>query len=296
MSDDDGEFLTVNDLITRAILEPTITDVYVEGRRDADILRLVLAAEGVDAEVFAVNDRLTVPREDVVPFAEEYGNRAKLQAVAGTLDLALGADRHSYSFLIDSDWALVKGPVPLPSSSLILTDLPSMEHHFIESVSFGKTLRLGFERANAEANEVRSALRGALQDVAAARLVLEDLNVSCIDSFPALCIFSGSKSSADSMEIIRRSLNAAGRGSEISTSRLSERLATYKEWIETSSHPGRGHDIAPLLIRYLKLKNAFASKSVVEVVLRTGMELHEFLPLRMIQRVVERSSGRSEAA
>lgn len=293
MTDPDGELSTIDDLIARAKLEPTLVDVYVEGRRDADLVRSMFREAGIDASVFAVSDRLHITREETAPHSSDYGNKAKLVAAAARLDAALGASGHGISFIADSDWSPVIGPMMLGDTSLFLTDGPSMECYFFVSASFQQVLTSGLERAEASADVVRAQLLGAMQDVASARLLLEEMDVAIIEKFVAVCFFEKNESRADALEIVRRSLNAARRGKEFSTTRVDQQLQTYRQWISVAGHMGRGHDIAPMLIKLLKLSGDLAKSGVIEAMMRSSVRVSELLMAPLFQRVVSRIRAQS---
>lgn len=294
--EEEGDLLSIEDLIARAELEPNLADIYVEGSRDAEMLRLVLQAEGIEAEVYPVSDRLKVLRSEVELVDEEYGNRSKLLAASAHVDTARGVDGHRFSFFVDADWTTVRGPQVHVDSSLIVTDVPAMEHYYLQSDSFAKTLQVGLERSDISPDEVRVALKGALRDVAIARLVLKDLHIACIDKFATLCVFKNGTSSANSMEIILRSINGAGRGRDIKELNLEERVATYRGWLDAANHPGRGHDIAPLLSKLLRLRNLFGQADALEVLMRTGVEIAEISALPVVRRLVARLQGPSSTS
>lgn len=283
-----GDLSTIQDLIARAELEPTLVDIYVEGRRDAELVRLVLAEADIDATVFPISDRLDIRSEEIGPYSEDYGNRSKLITAATQIDAALGASGHMYTFVADADWTSVIGPQTVGDTSLLLTDGPSVEHYFLESPSFQQVLSVGLERSECSASDVRKRLLGAMRDVASARLVLNQLNVSCTAKFTALCVFDSDRSSANAVEIVRRSLAAASRSSEFSSRKIVDQIAVYRGWIEDASHAGRGHDIAPILIKLLSLAGDFAKVPVVEAIMRSSVGVAELLEKQLFQKLVSR--------
>lgn len=267
-----GEYSTLEDLITRATLEPTLLEIYVEGAEDAKLFGFVFERIGLDVSVFAISDRIEIRRPEVEALWPDYGERSKLQTAAAVLDLSLGSDGHSYCFVVDSDWAAAVGPIPLIGSSLIHTDGPSIEHYFFEHQSFSQALAVGLGASGVDGPKVRQILSGALRDLASARIFLANADVAIIEKFVALVTFKRDSSSADAVEIVRRSFNAANRAPEFDRDDVAQQVKQYRAWLDDVEHSGRGHDIAHLLIKYLGLKGAFASTAVVEAVVRAAFD------------------------
>jgi hypothetical protein len=286
-----GDLLTIDELIARAQFEPSLIDIYVEGDGDVAVFRSIFDYLELEVGVFAVNARLDIRRNEVEPFSIDYGNRSKLIAAAARVHQELPVTQRTLTFIIDADWAHVVGPVPVLNSCLILTDLPSIEHYFFDGPAFRRFLTLGISKPNADPDKVRPRLVEALQDIAAARIALESVDVECIPKFAALCTFGAEASSADTLEIVRRSIDRIPAGSRSpSMLVISSHLSGYRELIRKSGHPGRGHDIAPLLIAFFSLSGHFADRDVVEALLRTSSTPSELLEYPFFQRVVTRVS------
>jgi hypothetical protein len=284
-----GDLQTLEELAVRIELEPSLQDVYVEGPGDVAIMRALFAETGITASVYSVKDRLDVRRPEVELYSEDYGNKAILVAAAAIIEGLVGSDSRSVLFVVDSDWAQVTGPMPIAKAYLEHTDLPSMEHYFLDERSFQRFLTQGLQRQELSASVVREQISNALLDVAAARIALEHVKVKCFANPFSVATFTSTESSADTQEIIKRSLAIIPAASRPATwQELTLHSLEYKRWLRDAKHLGRGHDIAPALIHALKLKGDFAHVEVLESLMRASVDTRDLLGHDFFRRVVER--------
>lgn len=286
---DFGDLLILDEVLARAELEPTLYDIYVEGRSDAVVFESLFGYLGLEVSVFAVADRIAIRREEVQPYSADYGNKDKLIAAAALTQHSFRGPKKNLLFVIDNDWISVTGPYPIYREFLEISDLPSMEHYFLRDPGFQRFLSVGLKLTDLQASQVRSKLEGALRDIAAARLVLRNHQIGCIDKVAALCDFKGSPTSANISEIVKRS--AARNGDGVAWQALVSQIPDYRSMLEECDHGGRGHDIAPLLIALLKLKGHFADVEVVEAMMRVSVTPQELLAHPFFERVVERTQS-----
>jgi hypothetical protein len=287
-----GDLQTLEELITRVELEPTMKDLYVEGPGDVAIMEAVLAHAGIKAKVYAVKERLDIRRDQVEEYSEDYGNRSLLVTAAAVLETRLGVAQTSVLCVIDSDWAHVIGPMPLRRSCLEMTDLPSIEHYFLAPSAFRRFLKQGLQRPDAEPEKVKDLLTGGLLDIAAARIALENVNVACLDQPFSLANFKKKPSAANGREIIKRSVERLPAPSRPTTwQKIADNLSVYRQWLEAQEHLGRGHDIAPAIITAFNLKGDLAKPSVIEALMRTTARADELINEPFFRRVVARMAA-----
>lgn len=286
---DAGDLLTIDELIARAEFEPELVDVYVEGPADVAILKMLFEHLGLEAGVFTVDDRLQVLRSEVEPLFPDYGNRAKLIAAAAVVHRALGSGQTNLTFVVDADWAYAVGPMPLPVACLFMTEKPSLEHYFLEDAPFSRFLALGVLRPHLDPATVKLQLMGAMLDIAVARVVLEGVNVACLDGLTSVCQFDCTPSTADTREIIRRSLDKIPRPDQPATlQHLLDQCDGYRQMLDEAGHTGRGHDIAKLLVGILGLKGHYADVNVVEALMRTSMTPADMLEHAHFRSIADR--------
>jgi len=284
-----GDLLTIEELIARAELEPSLIDVYVEGESDAAVFRAIFAELGIDAAVFPVRTRLDIRRAEVDPYSSEYGNRTMLITAAMRADAALRPSNTSLTFVIDADWAQAVGPIQIPLPGLISSDLPSMEHYFLEDRSLRRFLTLGLMKPDLNVSEVKAKLKGCLQDIAAARLTLENFNIACVTKIAAVCDFTSTPTTANADELVRLSFDKVPRASrpvEFATARTL--VPGYRQLVTDADHPGRGHDIAPLLISMLSLTGQLSDPEMVETLMRASSVPSELLEYQFFRDVATR--------
>lgn len=283
-----GELLTIEDLIARAELEPTVVDVYVEGRSDVAVLRRVFDFATVEVGVFAIDDRIGIRREDVEPFSDDYGKRAKVIAAAAAVELA-SPDLTNLIFVVDADWMSITGPVPAQRAMLLWTDRPSVEHYFAEGPPFDRFLSLGLGRTDLDPDDVRSSVENVIRDVAAARIALKSIDIACIETWTRLIDLNTSPPSVDYAEVFRRSLsNVPRRSRPAGWEGIADTLAEFRTMLDERQHSGRGHDIAPALIAILGLVGHFASPEVVEAMMRGSATEQDLLAHSFFSGLVER--------
>lgn len=91
---------TVDELIARYKLEPTLRDCYVEGSFDKEVLTLVCQKNGIDRVIYEV-DSVDIPMSTLAGFGMTEGQKQRLIALSQLLDKPeLKAD---IIFVVDAD-------------------------------------------------------------------------------------------------------------------------------------------------------------------------------------------------
>lgn len=79
---DEGERKDLDEFVTLLELHPEMTEIIVEGRADAAMVKWFLREEGIDCDVSPVDDRLNVPAEYLESHDLAIGNRNEVIAAA----------------------------------------------------------------------------------------------------------------------------------------------------------------------------------------------------------------------
>ncbi len=121
---------TVDDLIARYSLEPSLRDVFVEGASDAKILTQFYKREGCNHVMVAVIDSVEVEDSIMLRHSQSRGEKGELVALASEIDLRIG-DTTSFTAVVDADCdRVVAATVDLPT--LLFTDFTCMEMYWLD--------------------------------------------------------------------------------------------------------------------------------------------------------------------
>jgi len=275
MAGDPGERYTVAELAALYEYEPTLRDVYVEGRTDVGLLTWYFKGHGLTAIAFAVDDRVEVPGDLCRGLGQDTNARGRAIALAIALEEGLGASQTAATVVVDADFNWLTGPYPVRRSCLLMTDWPAMEQYASAERPLTKFLRVGAHVPDhVTASSVIEAIGPALTDLFVARAVLFHYGIRCIADVARVCTLQVGRSSADVKELIVRSLSGT-RSSErpASIDQMVDHAYVLRGWIASGTWVGRGHDIAPLLIDYLGLSGPSANPESVETAMRISLEL-----------------------
>jgi hypothetical protein len=214
-------------------------------------------------KVYAIDDRVDIPAEAVREAGAEIGKRGRLIALASAVD-SWELVSPGVTCIIDADWDVVFPGGP-EYRSLLKSDGGSLEVYSFFPDPLQRFLDL-FLGVDANAANLIHELTPALNDLYLLRGVLHrsGLGVSLPDSFATLCEVSDGVWRANIHELLSRSLGG-GRATEEARAKLAAEFAEISLRMNAPSPLViRGHDIAPLLIRRLGLKNDFAKPELLE--------------------------------
>ncbi|MEY1673091.1 hypothetical protein AB4Z55_02830 [Gordonia sp. ABKF26] len=281
---------TTEEIFTLYKLNPQFRDVIVEGRTDARWIRWFVNQLGIDAKVYAVDDRIHIDRATTLSFHRENNARGRVIAFAELLakngDISLCA-----SAIIDSDFDVIdrmRGEdVPNPSP-LLRTDYPSIEVYAMDARPLSKFLTTVID-TDESVETIYDDIVPVLQILFAVRFVIHRMGFTA--KIP--------KKVAEDMQILpdRVYLNHEDLLKRCTPSLTRDDLARAAH--ETSAlladfADGRGlsfahgHDIAPVFAKYFRLANHMARPEVLELHLMQSLELSDLHATPMFQRLSER--------
>jgi hypothetical protein len=121
---------TIQDLVARYTLEPTLRDVYVEGRFDQRVLRLFFKEAKCDRPSINIVDFVHIPDEILTKYQATRGEKTELLALASEVYSLLG-NTQGFTAVVDADFdRLLEKQYDNPL--VFLTDFTCMEMYWIE--------------------------------------------------------------------------------------------------------------------------------------------------------------------
>lgn len=253
-------------------LKPHFRDIIVEGRDDAAWINWYISEHRMpNARVYAVDDRAVVPSELVKQFHAEVNARGRVVTLANEFS-KWEISSPSLTCIIDADFDLLE-PSAYPTS-LLTTDYAAMEVYALEKRPLSKFL-LTSAKAEVDASSITSLLKPAWAALYALRYVLHRHHEGSrlANKWADKCVDGTGQVVTDVRELLRTARPAPDRDFFDQLLDLHER---YLNQIPNDTLDGiRGHDIAPLIIRFLGLKNELADVKYVERLLKQSLELRD---------------------
>lgn len=277
----------LRELRTLYILNPHFRDIIVEGRDDAAWINWYISEHRIpNARVYAVDDRAVVPGEVVKLFHPEINARGRVVALANEFS-NWNIPSPSLTAIIDADFDLLE-PTEYPSS-LLTTDYAAMEVYALEQRPLSKFLLIS-AKANVDASTLTSLLKPAWAAMYALRYVIHRHHEGArlANKWAEKCVDNAGQIIVDVRELLRTVTPTPGKEFFDDLLGMHEH---YLSKIPDSTLDGiRGHDIAPLIIRFLGFKNEFADIKYVERLLRQSLELRDLEEHDMFTNLRQRLS------
>lgn len=275
----------LRELLTLYKLKPHFRDIIVEGRDDAAWLKWYLSEHSAqNTMVFAVDDRVTIPREIVSEVHNDVNARGRVVALAAEFE-KWNLPQPSLTCVVDSDFDLFEpGTV---HDGLLKTDYAAMEVYALADRPLSKFL-IASAKSTIEASTLMAALKPAWAVLYALRYVLHrhSEGARMAGRFADKCINDAGEVVANVRELLRIVSPTPAR------SALEELLALHGQYLERIPRDTlqgiRGHDIAPMIVRFLRLKNDLADPAHVERLLKQSLELRDLDEHRLFRQLKDR--------
>lgn len=286
---------TVAELRTLYALFPNVRDVVVEGRYDARFIRHFIEDtrasldEGVNINVFAINDRVALEDTDVIAAGFESGERGSVLTLAVRASTWPQAVRECLSCIVDADRAYVRPDLP-DADVLLVTDHGSLETYALTPRVLSKFVQVVLHLDRPSGEELLAGLLPVLTDAFCARAVLHwsGLGLRIKDTQIKKQQMSANGECAEALLLANLPDGAAGlrelQKLQPSLARL--RAASIDQ--EDPRRSVRGHDIALVLINMLGLKNKWADEAIVESALLGCIERRDIEDEPLFQRLMVR--------
>lgn len=265
---------TPEELHTLYQLEPGVRDVYTEGRTDVSLIRWYLRESGDPRpKVYAIDDRAEVSSDLVLSVTgAEIGPRGRILGLAKAASTWEGTAENNITCLIDCDRDCVY-PTIFEAPNLLRTDFGSIDVYAFQEKPLQKFIEVVLRRTE-DASEIRQDLTPILNQLFCLRVALHEIETPIINSFSACVSYNRSTMSIDLEELARRSLSHGGVSSSVA--QVLDRATEIEGALPDDRFRAvRGHDIAPLLIKRLSLRNERAKVEFVESSMRATISTQD---------------------
>lgn len=260
---------TLAELRTLYMLHPHLRDVFVEGREDVRLLRHHLGTTlESSARVTAIGDAVDVPNELLTSRGVDVGERGRLIVLSEFVESWRLRDPVA-TCIVDSDFEIFERDLPV-RASLLATDYSSVEVYGLLPRPFGKFLSI-VGASETDPQQVLNRLIDLWRTLFALRFVLHrEYSVSLHDRYIRRCHLSGADVRIEVEEVVQISMQgrpATTHGEVVAAAN------GLRANLDTGLLQGiRGHDIAPVLIWYLRLAGDFRHEATIERFLLSCIE------------------------
>ncbi len=245
----------LNEVITRYKLEPTLDDVYVEGRFDKQLLDKAFKELKIDRPVYEI-DTIDITDEVIKKHGLTRGEKQEIIALCSELDLD---DISKVRFLVDTDMDEHLNTV-LAKSGLVYTNYCDLEGEFL-STDMVRELICDAGGVNCEDwDETFTSLEETVKSIFALRMALKELGHA--NAFPSISKSLVKSGQTVSVDIVSLSLRANFHPLSPNDveKRTGEKQSSFAEL--QARQAGRGHDYIQVMEWLIKKMNG--NKGVAE--------------------------------
>lgn len=288
---DDGERYTIDGLIALHELHPELREIIVEGRVDAGIVSWFLKGVGVDCDVFDVDDRVTVTRDDVNRVGLTPCSRARVIALASSFESALPEAQNAIMCIADADFDYLTGKA-YGFAVLERTDLASLELHALSSEALIRFQNLFLHPPEEmDLGGLVEALIPTLVDLFLVRYLIENCSPppGMVEKVGNYVLRKRSVFSVDVEKILLACL-AGRRGNREEARQLAARVESLRASIGDRDHLKfvHWHDAVKVLISALGLKNDLAKPEVIERALVASLDRGDLDEAPLFKKILEK--------
>jgi hypothetical protein len=255
---------TIEELRTRYELEPGLSDIFVEGQLDVDLVRWFLYCTKSKAEVYPI-ETVDVPSDFPDGIDPSGGNRTRLIRLANAFNGAFASGR--VTCIIDSDFDHISTSLGIPIQGfglphLLRTDFTCMEMYFFTETSISKLCFLVCRRRDIAIDSLLADVEDALRKLFAVRCAshIYGFNFKLVDA-DASCSKRGAFLRFDLEDFINRILNknaAQSQGAEF-RAKIGQVLSNLSSERRNAAH---GHDFLNILRWTLKANGIIDSRQL----------------------------------
>lgn len=283
-----GDRYSIEELVTLYIIEPTIRDVFVEGNSDALAFDWYLSSKDISASVFAIDDRVIVPPELVEKNGRSNGTRGRALALAIELQSQLPDGMKSATIVVDRDFDDASALLAV-AKCVLATDYPSLENYAFEPMPLEKLLRLCLRiPTDVDVETVYAAILPALTDLFLIRKTLRQFDIGLVADPRQACSLESGKSFANIAELVRTSCDNSGFSQGPNQVQLKAAIENERALCAPSLMYARGHDIAPVLSKYLGVSGPLKNSDALERAAFGCLEISQLDDHSLFQNLVSR--------
>lgn len=283
---------TIAELATLYSLYPHLRDVMVEGHTDRRWMAALIAHWGVpNVTVYRLDDRVQIDPNAIDAAGVEDGNRGRVISLAHAAMGWSPEERRCLTCVVDLDRDCIDGGSPRDWDHLLITDVACLEAYALTrevlSKFFAVVLRLD---PPGDLDRFLDGLLNALSEFYLARMALHESQQGI--GLPAraerlIKVEGEGAITISAEEIIERA--CPGAVNLALRTELNARAASLRLQLPADRRKAlNGHDIAPLIVRALGLKNQWAHPEVVERGLLACVEWVTLLEHSLFARLAAR--------
>lgn len=283
---------TISELLARYRFEPSIRDLFVEGRSDAAVVKRFLRNLNLEHVVVYEVSTVEISPETVLASGQPDGVRGRIMCLALEFGKRLSQESKGATCVADRDYDLVLGR-DYSSSFLLFLDYSCVEMYGFNEVVLDRLLNAIASGAGMSGQNVLRELETLLRRLFLIRATNISLgfHMKWLSSFSSSCTLSSGVVSFDEDDFIRRYLGKNSRLSDVDLfkTRLEE-LAV--KTIGDARLFVRGHDFVHVLSWYLREQASGSSPlyrtEVLEQLLLAYIDSSDFAGEQFFKRLVER--------
>lgn len=281
---------TIDELVTRHILEPELRDIYVEGPSDKILFKWFLNKnECNNIEIYEI-DSIDINDDLINTLALQSRNRDRLVALSVELERFLPISIKYVLCIADSDFDFLLGR-KYGSRYLLYTDYTSIEIYFYYEQIIEKILLFGARRDTIDIRALMENLTEILQELFIIRSANEKLSWGLIwVDFIRNCKIKNRLIEFDVRKFIEKYLSKNNK-----LDRINEFIETCEELkkvkVETHKHRIHGEDYLELFGWYIsklvhKSGHNYRNKQIMRTIIFQAADVRELTNEKMFEKLV----------
>lgn len=242
---------TIDELLARYQLEPTIQDVFVEGDADRSLVQWFLHEKGESNVAVYTIDSVDISAALVKQLDFEINNRGRIITLAHILEQRLGNQVSQVLCVADKDFDIILKKEH-HCGLLLFTDYACMEMYAFNPPAIGKFMKMLVRRSDDSAEHLIVEFAKVLQELFLVRLTnrILDLNLTAV-SWEKCCSIVDTTIVLDVGEYVQRYLNSNAKLSELE--RFLSVIEKYRGKLDDDPrYQIQGHDLIKLLAWYIR--------------------------------------------
>ena len=242
----------VSELVARYKLEPSLRDVFVEGRVDAQFVGRILRNLGLRNVIPYEVKTVEVPPGEVISRGYEDGKRGRVLYLASEFEQTLAPESAAVTCVADRDYDYLLGRTHT-SPFLLLVDYSCSEMYAFDEATIEEVIKAAQPGLQKPAKTVMAALSSVLETLFVLRTtnIKLGLGLAWLESFTDDCTITGDAVELELESFLTRYLNTKGM-----LARRQQFRAAYDLLRAGLQRDPRlsinGHDFVTLLAWYLR--------------------------------------------
>jgi hypothetical protein len=247
---------TIEELVTRYLLEPELDDVFVEGPADAALISWFLYQTHRHAWRVYPIETVDIPSELVRERDFYVGARGQFLSLCLELaDRTTNQKGRNPVFIVDLDTDSLIDVTSSNCDLCLITDFSSMDMYAFEVKPLDKFLKLFVRTVRVNAEGLINAVSAALVEIFLVRAALHEAEaeIRVIEHLTRCCSRGAAGIEVDTEELARRSINSASGVPRPTVAAIMERVSDLRTNLpEERRRVMLGHDLIHVLSWFLQ--------------------------------------------